>query len=509
MDDSPNAPDNLNANPYRELSRHSRSTIWYVRFSQVEEDYICWQEGTTGYVTKVSSGSKVASWSSFVPQDFTAGDLTAPATSKPVVSISSPSDGASYSPGSTVNIAAQVSEGGATIETVTFSVNGATIKTFSSGPYGTSGNAESEGTYKIVVSATDTQGENTQRSVTISVAGMYAYPDKAPHALPGRIEAEHFNLGGEGLAYHDSDAGNTRGTFRSQEDVDVADGATGRYVTSTSAGEWLRYTVSMAEEKACAFAIAVANGSSAGTFHIELDGSDLTGAIQGTTGSYDSWQELVVNNLTLPAGEHVLTLAFDETGHIVDYIEVREPTAVITLTGPNGETDYNEGDTLIVTWATDESQVNDVVVEITIDGGQSWSPLVEGSVDVNSSSWGRLAILLEGRHVSDQVLVRVSEYGGSRHDVSDDMFAATGTATAGAANAEHRAMHRVTLTARRERLLVDAHESMCRLRLLELRGRTQLSRPIHGRHSFALHSGTYVVRIERGAASKVSHVTIP
>ena len=38
--------------------------------------------------------------------------------------------------------------------------------------------------------------------------------------VPGRIEAEDYDLGGEGIAYHDTTPGNLGGIYR-QDDVDI------------------------------------------------------------------------------------------------------------------------------------------------------------------------------------------------------------------------------------------------------------------------------------------------
>ena len=42
-----------------------------------------------------------------------------------------------------------------------------------------------------------------------------------PVTIPGRIEAEDYKFGGEGVGYHDTTAGNTGGDYRS-DDVDIA-----------------------------------------------------------------------------------------------------------------------------------------------------------------------------------------------------------------------------------------------------------------------------------------------
>ncbi len=60
-----------------------------------------------------------------------------------------------------------------------------------------------------------------------------------------KVQAEDYDEGGEGTAYHDTTAGNSGGTYRS-EDVDIVaiTGMRQAYaVTNTAEGEWTRYTV--------------------------------------------------------------------------------------------------------------------------------------------------------------------------------------------------------------------------------------------------------------------------
>jgi hypothetical protein len=57
------------------------------------------------------------------------------------------------------------------------------------------------------------------------------------------INAEKFDNGGDGVAYHDRTAGNAGGQFRST-DVDIEASSEGGYdVGWIDAGEWLNYTV--------------------------------------------------------------------------------------------------------------------------------------------------------------------------------------------------------------------------------------------------------------------------
>ena len=62
-------------------------------------------------------------------------------------------------------------------------------------------------------------------------------------ALPGTIQAEDFDAGGNGSAYRDTTTGNTGGKYRST-DVDIESCSEGGYdVGWMAAGEWLNYIV--------------------------------------------------------------------------------------------------------------------------------------------------------------------------------------------------------------------------------------------------------------------------
>ena len=84
-----------------------------------------------------------------------------------------------------------------------------------------------------------------------------------PAAIPGQIDAETFDNGGEGVAYHDTTPGNSGGQARAT-DVDIESSSEGAYdIGWIAAGEWLNYTV---------------NAASAGTYSVQLRVSSLAGA---------------------------------------------------------------------------------------------------------------------------------------------------------------------------------------------------------------------------------------
>src|SRR2546427_184775 len=102
-----------------------------------------------------------------------------------------------------------------------------------------------------------------------------------PIAVPGSFEAENFDLGGEGVAYHDKTPGNQGGNYRLTEDVDIVmsyDALGGGYVVNNfETGEWLAYTINVAASAQYNIEIRASSALANSAFHVEIDGQDVTG----------------------------------------------------------------------------------------------------------------------------------------------------------------------------------------------------------------------------------------
>jgi hypothetical protein len=135
-----------------------------------------------------------------------------------------------------------------------------------------------------------------------------------PHPIPGTIEAEAFDEGPAGVAYRDLDRENQGAPYRAAEvDVEARPDASGGYgVGWTRAGEWLVYTVEIAEAGAYAVEIPAASPAVGSSFHLEVDGKDVSGPIEvPSTGSWEKLGIIRKSGLVLPAGRHQLKLVFD------------------------------------------------------------------------------------------------------------------------------------------------------------------------------------------------------
>jgi hypothetical protein len=135
---------------------------------------------------------------------------------------------------------------------------------------------------------------------------------------PGdRVHAEDFDLGGEGVAYHDTDPANVGGLYRPNDGVDVqptTDSGGGHIVGFIRPGEWLEYTVDAAESANYDFLFRVASLKQGGTWRLIIDGQTFGAIGVRDTGGWENWIDLPINDVPLTAGQHVIRLQMDFPG---------------------------------------------------------------------------------------------------------------------------------------------------------------------------------------------------
>jgi uncharacterized surface protein with fasciclin (FAS1) repeats len=131
----------------------------------------------------------------------------------------------------------------------------------------------------------------------------------APLAIPGTINAIDYDLGGQGVAYSDADPGvNQAGFYRTAEGVDIGElGADGFNVNETVSGEWLTYTVNVAETGDYEMTFLLGADQDNRRFNMELDGVNITGGTMTVpnTGAATNWTPLS-RDVSLTAGKHTL-----------------------------------------------------------------------------------------------------------------------------------------------------------------------------------------------------------
>ncbi|PIQ11510.1 MAG: hypothetical protein COW71_00455 [Ignavibacteriales bacterium CG18_big_fil_WC_8_21_14_2_50_31_20] len=149
----------------------------------------------------------------------------------------------------------------------------------------------------------------------------YSYPVKfylpnkrssflgSPFNIPGTIEAENFDIGGEGLTFHDTDADNIPGAYRPNESVDIESRPDGYQIAYISAGEWLEYTVNVEQSGDYFLNVFLASLDGGGKLNIKV-GNKLSETI--TVPKTNSWTNLtsVSVPITLNFGVQILRINF-------------------------------------------------------------------------------------------------------------------------------------------------------------------------------------------------------
>lgn len=139
-----------------------------------------------------------------------------------------------------------------------------------------------------------------------------------PQVIPGVVEAEHYDEGAPDVAYHDVDPQNQGVAYRGETQVDIEkrpDASNGHGIGWVREGEWVHYTVEVKEAGEYALEIPVASNKAGGTFHIEIDGADVTGAITiPDTGGWDKLKTVVAKTVALEPGVVPMRIVMDKDG---------------------------------------------------------------------------------------------------------------------------------------------------------------------------------------------------
>ncbi|MES2733538.1 MAG: carbohydrate-binding protein [Bacteroidota bacterium] len=173
------------------------------------------------------------------------------------------------------------------------------------------------GTYKQITleafwNPQDPTGIIRDRQIVWIGTGAVRSPYAGVIPIPGVVEAENFDNGNEGESYHDTTPTNLIGPLRSNTAVDTEPCAEGGdNLAFSDNGEWLEYTVKVATTGAYTFDARVASPFATGSFHIEMDGANVTGAVAvpNTTG-WQTWQT-VSKTVNLTAGQHIMRFVVD------------------------------------------------------------------------------------------------------------------------------------------------------------------------------------------------------
>jgi hypothetical protein len=158
-------------------------------------------------------------------------------------------------------------------------------------------------------------------------------------AVPGTVQAENYDTGGQGVAYNVTSTNGSANSYRS-DGVDLeatTDTGGGDDLGWTAAGQWFKYTVNVATAGTYTLSLRLASPTAVtDALHIANSaGTNLSGNITApATGGYQTWTT-VTASVTLPAGTQTLTVDQDNAGWNINYL-----TFASTGGGTGGEAPY-------------------------------------------------------------------------------------------------------------------------------------------------------------------------
>jgi hypothetical protein len=119
------------------------------------------------------------------------------------------------------------------------------------------------------------------------------------------IPAAIYDLGGEGIAFHDDD-GKDGTTFRPNDKVDVGDYIPRSVVGWTNDNEWLTYTVNVEADGTYELNSIIGSNGNDGKYSIFFDGVRITDIlpVKGTPGAYGD-QQPNYTTVNLKRGRHI------------------------------------------------------------------------------------------------------------------------------------------------------------------------------------------------------------
>ncbi|HEX9294347.1 MAG TPA: carbohydrate-binding protein, partial [Polyangiaceae bacterium] len=170
---------------------------------------------------------------------------------------------------------------------------------------------------------------------TVNVCALYAGTPYGgtPVSIGGTastwytVEAEEYDVGGEGISYHDTTSTNTLGGLRTGAnegvDIEAACGSSGGCydIGAIAPGEWTKYAINVVTSGAYMVQLGAASATSK-NMHIEVDTRNVTGSLAVNTGGSTTFRSISPTvSFSMSSGPHVVTFAFDDGSMALNWVK--------------------------------------------------------------------------------------------------------------------------------------------------------------------------------------------
>lgn len=150
-------------------------------------------------------------------------------------------------------------------------------------------------------------------------------PYSVAFTLPGKIEMEDYDLGGQGIAYYDKDVENQGEAYRNEGvdivTVDSISESKGYAIGYTQEGEWTEYSIVTKKSAPYFYKAHVASGLDFSSFILMVDGKQVADTVKiPQTDNWNTYTMVDGKTSTIESGEHILRVRISGAYANIDWI---------------------------------------------------------------------------------------------------------------------------------------------------------------------------------------------
>jgi uncharacterized repeat protein (TIGR02543 family) len=211
---------------------------------------------------------------------------------------------------------------------VSLYVNDTLLSTLTSAPYSWSSYPQLMNmmalSYRLKLIGITQDDEVIERHIIITTPEQWAFSEGfEPHSIPGKIEVEAYDYGGENVSWWDKSGQNPGYSYREEDKVDLS--TNGNWLKYIQGKEWLEYTVDV--ERSGSYNLAVKHQTrrspefEAMSFTLVESGSALLSQLVCTYTGSEATTIDTFSTAYLDKGRHILRLDILGYGYDLDYFE--------------------------------------------------------------------------------------------------------------------------------------------------------------------------------------------